>query len=498
MTVPYDGAAQKPLQHRMNVCFIASEVAPFAKTGGLGDVSGALPKYLSARGLDVRVFMPLYSSIDTSAYDLHEVEYLQNVPLRIGERTIVISVYTTLLPGSDVDVYLIHAPDYYSRGSIYTDHDDEYFRFYLLSHAALVCCQYMGWSPDIVHCNDWQTALVPVLLRTTFNWDGLLRRSRTVLTIHNIAYQGIFPSSVLHDLGLSSHRDLFFQDDLTNGVVSYMKSGILYADVVTAVSKTYAREIQTPEFGAGLDGLLRRRSEALIGIVNGIDVNEWNPEIDALIPAHYSLNDPAGKQVCKENLASRMELPVRPDVPLLGVVSRLTPQKGFDLFFECMEDLLERYDAQLAVLGSGEKKYENYFAWLQSRFPDRVSFYRGFSNELAHLIEAGADIFLMPSRFEPCGLNQLYSLKYGTIPVVRRTGGLADTVVSFDPATRQGTGFVFDHFTAEGLAWGIETALRTYIFDQPAWQVLMRNAMAVDYSWEHQIEEYLEIYSRLA
>lgn len=481
----------------MNICFVASEVAPFAKTGGLGDVSGALPKYLASHGIDVRTFMPLYSTIDHRLYELHRVNYLQNIPLHIGSRTLLISVYTSRLPGSDAHVYFIDAPEYYSRGSIYTDHEDEYLRFYLLSHAALVCCQHMAWSPDIVHCNDWQTALIPLLLRTAFHWDELFRGTRTVLTIHNIAYQGIFPASILHEIGQSNHKDLFFQDDLASGVIGYLKSGILYADAITAVSRTYAQEIRTPESGAGLDSLLRRRSLGLVGIVNGIDVHEWNPEVDQFIASRYSASDLSGKQVNKRNLAERMNLPVRDDVPMMGVVSRLTAQKGFDLFFDVMDPLLHQYDAQLVVLGSGDRTYEEYFTGLQSRFLDRVSFYRGFSNELAHLVEAGADIFLMPSRFEPCGLNQLYSLKYGTIPVVRKTGGLADTVEQFDSATRYGTGFVFEHFTPEGLAWGIETALRTYIFDKAAWDRLVQNAMAQDYSWEHQVEEYLALYSRL-
>jgi len=482
----------------MRICFVASEVAPFAKTGGLADVSGALPKYLASHGCEVRLFMPMYSTIDVAYHDIRAVDYMQGVQLWIGARSISFSVYTTRLAGTDVDIYFVHAPEYYGRGSIYTEDEDEYFRFFLLSHATLVCCQHMGWGPDIVHCNDWQTALIPLLLRTTFHWDALFKGTRTVLTIHNIAYQGVFSSDVLRVIGLWDYRSHFFQDDLATGVVSYMKVGILYADMLTTVSRTYAREIQTADMGAGLDGLLRRRSDALVGIVNGIDAREWNPETDANLPAHYSWRDLGGKQVNKASMIARMELPVRPEIPVMGVVSRLTAQKGFDLFFEVMEQLLARYDTQLVVLGSGDRKYEEYFSSLQARYPDRVCFYRGFSNELAHLIEAGADIFLMPSKFEPCGLNQIYSLRYGTIPVVRKTGGLADTVEQFDPDTGYGTGFVFEHFTPDGLRWGIERALRTFILDKPAWDRLIQNAMAQDYSWDHQVEEYLWVYSRLS
>lgn len=480
----------------MNICFVASEVAPFAKTGGLADVSGTLPKYVSLRGCDTRVFTPFYSTTPGN-YDLQPVDYLQNVPVRIGHRDETFSVMTTKLPGSDVDVYMIVAPHLYARGTVYTDHADEYMRFYFLSHAALVCCQHMGWGPDIVHCNDWQTSLIPLLLRTTFHWDAMFKSTRTVLTIHNVAYQGIFPARVLHDIGLWDHRHLFFQDDLADGIINYLKSGIVYADILTTVSRTYAHEIQTPEHGAGLESLFRRRGGALVGIVNGVDVDEWNPETDAFLPFHFTSDDRAGKQLNKENVVSRMNLPVRPDVPVMGVVSRLTSQKGFDLFPDCIDAILARYDAQMIVLGSGEKVYEEFFARLEGRHPGRVRFYRGFSNELAHLIEAGADIFLMPSKFEPCGLNQLYSLRYGTIPVVRKTGGLADTVEQFDPETREGTGFVFEHFTAEGLSWGIERALRTYIFDKDAWNALVSNAMKQDFSWEHQVSEYLAVYTRL-
>lgn len=479
-----------------NVCFVSSEVAPFAKTGGLADVSGALPKYLERHGCDVRVFMPFYGSIDTSRYQFHVVDFLQDLVMRLGEETITYRVLTTRLPGSEVDVYLIDCPRFYGRGSIYTNDADEHLRFVLLSRAAIECCQRMGWQPDIFHCNDWQTALIPLYLRTVYSWDRLFSRTRTVLTIHNIAYQGVFSSNVAGAIGLGEYASMFALEDLHSGVINFMKTGIFYADILTTVSVTYAREIQTSEFGGGLEDFLRRRSDSLVGIVNGVDDNEWSPEQDTLIPHRFSMDDLSGKEADRDYLLRNMGLAADPGVPVLGVVSRLTAQKGFDLFFGVMEEILSRYDIRLVVLGSGEPRYEAFFTGLQQRFPDRAAFYGGFQNSLAHLIEAGSDIFLMPSKFEPCGLNQIYSLRYGTIPVVRKTGGLNDTVENFDPTTGQGTGFVFEHFTPEGLRWGIEAAITTF-HNRAAWRTIMRNAMSRNFSWDMQVRHYIELYERL-
>jgi starch synthase len=481
----------------MNIAFVASEIAPYAKTGGLADVSGALPKYIAARGNDVRVFMPFFSTIDTSMGDFHEVEFIRNVPIQFGADTIHFTAYVTTMPGSDVDLYLIDCPRLYHRGTVYTDDRDEYLRFALLSRAAIECCQRMGFPPRIFHCNDWQTALVPLFLRTVYNWDQLFTHTRTVLTIHNIGYQGVFSSEVIDHIGLGDYRDKLDQNDLNSGVVNYLKTGIFYSDMLTTVSNTYAHEIQTEEFGAGLEGLLQARRSSLFGIVNGVDYNEWSPEKDAFIPHHFSIDDLSGKQQNKQMLMQRLELDYDPDAPLIGIVSRLTGQKGMDLFFEIMMPVLNNSNARFAILGSGERKYEDFFTLLMHQYRDRVCFYRGFQNELAHLIEAGADIFLMPSKYEPCGLNQIYSLRYGTIPVVRKTGGLADTVQQFDPQTGEGTGFVFEHFTSFGLQWAMENAIRTYYY-RDAWSRLMHNAMSQNYSWEVQVEKYLWLYEVVA
>ncbi len=478
------------------VCFIASEVAPFAKTGGLADVAGALPKYVSREGYDVRVFMPFYSIADTGDGDLHVVDFIRDVPIQIGHETLSFTLLTAKLPDSDTDIYFVDCPRLYHRGTIYTNHADEYLRFTVLCRAVIESCQRMGWAPDVFHCNDWQTALVPLYLRTLYRWDRLFESSRTILTIHNIAYQGVFSSSILPEIGLDQYAEMFSTEDLRDGIVNFMKTGIFYADVLTTVSATYAREIQTAEFGAGLQDFLRWRASSLYGIVNGVDYNEWSPELDNYIPYNYSADELADKELNKTHLLGRLNLSYDPAAPLLGIVSRLTGQKGFDLFFDILRPFLNASNVRLAVLGSGEPKYETFFTALQHEFPGRVCFYRGFQNELAHLVEAGADIFLMPSRFEPCGLNQIYSLRYGTVPVVRRTGGLADTVEAFDPATGAGTGFVFEHFTAEGLLWAMQQAVTTW-HNRPVWQQIMRQGMQRNFSWEQQVRQYLEIYRGL-
>ncbi|MDB5034932.1 MAG: hypothetical protein JWQ98_2173 [Chlorobi bacterium] len=478
------------------VCFVSSEVAPFSKTGGLADVAGALPKYLSAEGFEVRVFTPLYDSIDTSSQNFYVVDFLKDINIWLGDESISFTVITSRIPHSNVDVYFIDCPRLYHRGSIYTSDVDEYLRYALLSRAALECCQRMGWSPSVIHCNDWQTGLIPLYLRSVYHWDQIFHDTKTVLTIHNIAYQGVFGSDIVPSIGLADHVLMFNQSDLNTGVVNFLKTGITYADVITTVSNTYAQEIQTEEYGAGLESLLRRRRNSLIGIVNGVDYNEWSPEHDRLIQYDYSASDLSGKEKNKQSLLASLDLSYSPGVPVLGMVTRLTAQKGIDLFFDILPSLLSAHDFRLVVLGSGEEKYESFFNSIHQQFRHKACFYRGFQTRLSHMIEAGSDIFLMPSQYEPCGLNQIYSLRYGTIPVVRKTGGLADTVQSFDPDTGEGTGFVFEHYTPEGLRWGIETALATY-YDRNGWHRLMLNAMARNYSWEAQVGRYAELYAAL-
>ena len=478
----------------MKIALVTSEIVPFAKTGGLADVAGALGKYLSLDGQDVRIFTPLYDISDTASVTLHPVDYLQEITLDIGGELIAFSVRSARLPDGEADIYFIDAPRLYHRGKVYTDDDDEYLRFALLSRAAIECCQRMAWAPDVIHCNDWQSALIPLLLRTIYSWDTLFRDTRTLLTIHNLAYQGAFSASVIERLGFNeSDRALIHQDDLRWGAFNYLKHGIMYADAISTVSETYAREIMTKEYGEGLDPLLQSRSDALFGIVNGVDYEEWSPDADPYIARPYGVEEREGKEENRRNLIERMELPWEPGAPIFGVVSRLVTQKGFDLFHAIMDPILHHVDMRLVILGTGATDYEEYFRALEKRYPHKVAFYRGYSNELAHLVEAGSDIFLMPSRYEPCGLNQIYSLRYGTIPIVRRTGGLADTVEPYNRRTGHGNGIVFEHYTPHGLAWAIQEALDLW-GDRDAWDRMMENAMMADWSWERQIEKYLKLY----
>ncbi|HSS50577.1 MAG TPA: glycogen synthase, partial [Thermoanaerobaculia bacterium] len=458
------------------ICQLAAEVTPFAKTGGLGDVVSGLSSFLTRNGHDVRIFLPFYAQIARRSETFMPVDFIREVPVAIGPRHYVFSLLTTKLPGSDVPVYFVHCPELFGQESIYQGDWTDWLRFAVLTRASFESCQRMGWGPDVVHCHDWHTALAPVLLKALYGWDRLFDHTRSVLTIHNVAYQGHVPAGVVGDLGLSSHTHWLDAADLASGRFNFLKTGILHADFITAVSRTFAREIQTPEDGFGLDGLLRARSDRLVGIVNGVDYGEWDPETDPHLFYHYSARDLSGKWNCKRTLLRETGLDERTAAPVIGIVSRLTPQKGFDLCFEVLPEILARRDLRLVALGSGEKIYEDFFQGLHARFPGKAYFFKGFNNELAHRIEAGADIFLMPSKFEPCGLNQLYSLKYGTPPVVHKTGGLADTVDLFDSSTGHGTGIVFDHFVPAGLRWALDYALDTYAH-RTTWEKLMANGM---------------------
>ncbi len=482
----------------MNVLFVASEVAPFAKAGGLGDVAAALPRALAARGHDVRIVMPMYSRVRTPGRSFETV--VREAILVLGGTRVVVSIHRGTLPDSTVPVYFVRCPGLYDRDGIYTMDGDEHLRFSALSWAALVLCQRLGFRPDIAHANDWQTALIPLLLRTMFAWDRLFAATRSVLTIHNIGHQGSFDARVLPETGLADAAHHFHQDQLREGRINYLLTGLLYANAITTVSPTYAREIQRPEHGVGLDGFLRERSGVLFGILNGIDNEEWNPEKDTKIPHRYDLQDLSGKERNKEALARAMGMPYAPRVPMIGIVSRLAWQKGFDLCQRVLPSVLGRRTVQLAVLGTGEPQYEDFFTTLAHRAPQRVGYKRGFSEPLAHLIEAGADMFLMPSRYEPCGLNQMYSLRYGTPPIVHRTGGLADTVLPFD-GTR-GNGFVFDHFDEGGLRYALALALATWGSgdgaDRERWRVLQKNGMSASFGWNERVTAYEQVYRFVA
>jgi starch synthase len=479
----------------LRICFAASEIAPFAKTGGLADVGAALPRALHRMGHDVRPFLPLYASVDRNG--LLSVEFARHVPVSMGGRTYTFSLWTTPLAPNGPAAYFVECPELFSRAHIYTSDPDEPQRFGLFCRAVLESCQRMGFAPDVVHANDWHTAILPLLLRTAYSWDRLFEDTRTLLTIHNIGYQGVFSARAIHDLGLGQWAHLLDPSDLQHGRVNLLRTGLVYADLVSTVSPTHAREIQTPEYGMGLDAVLRARSSTLIGILNGVDYDVWSPERDAYLPQRYSRDRLEGKRINKQHLLSELHLAPSDGAPLAGIVSRFAPQKGLDLCVPVLPSLLRATDLRFVAVGSGEPAHEAFFSRLEHEFAGRAVYYRGYNDELAHLVEAGADLFLMPSLYEPCGLNQMFSLRYGTVPVVRRTGGLADTVEPYDPAADRGTGFLFEHYTPDGLDWAMRFALGAYR-DRAAWIRLMRRGMSRDFSWDTQARRYVDAYAWLA
>ncbi len=487
----------KKEQQRLRICLVSSEIAPLAKTGGLADVSSALATYLHEAGHDVRVLVPRYARIDRAGLDIVPVAGLTDLSLRVGAQQIDFAIDQTTLPGTDMPLYLLRCAQLYGRDSIYTQDADEHVRFIVLSRAALEMCQQMGFAPDIMSCHDWQTALLPLYLQTTYAWDRLFAATQSVLTIHNIGYQGMFPAYVLDQLGLQGAEHHLHQDDLKDGVVNFLKTGVLYANLITTVSPTYAREILGDDYGMGLNDLLRQRVQSVVGILNGVDYREWDPATDKFLPSNYSPDDMSGKRVCKERLLAEFGLHNDLDRPLIGIVSRLVHQKGIDLIGEVVPRLLGSHDFSLAVLGNGEHRYEALFEEMQRRFPGRVCYYRGYNNELAHWIEAGSDMFLMPSRYEPSGLNQMYSLKYGTVPIVRETGGLADSVQQIDAASGTGTGIVFRDYNEKGLEWAIDRALTLYR-DKALWRRVIANGMAQNFSWQQQGAIYVELFRKLS
>jgi len=481
----------------LNICLVSAEITPFAKMGGLGDVIAAIGKYLARDGHQVKLFMPLYNTFAANAFNLRPIRFSKQVKLNMGHKRFKINFFYTLLPGSRAEVYFVDCPQLYQRNAVYTSDPDEHLRFAVLTRAAIKLCILQNWAPDIFHINDWHTALLPLYLKSIYANESMFQKTKTVLTIHNIGYQGVFEADVINDLGLSEFHFLFDSHDLYHGKINFLKNGLLHAHKITTVSPTYAQEIQTPEYGASLDGLLRKRARDLIGILNGVDYHEWNPETDKQIPFHYSIKNLAGKRKNKSVLLERAGLYKKwLSKPMVAIISRLVQQKGINLIMAVMDDILRRYEMSFVTLGSGDPNYEQYFFSLQSQFPKQVKFFHGYDYPLSHLIEAGADIFLMPSQYEPCGLNQIYSLKYGTVPVVRKTGGLADTVTLYDWKTQTGDGFVFEHYTAEGLRWALEYALTTYPY-RSVWRKIMKNGMQKDFSWEKQIKEYEKLYTEL-
>jgi starch synthase len=476
----------------MHIAFAASECVPFSKTGGLADVVGALPRALAALGHQVSVYIPRYRQ--TKLTDPQTVVRSITVPFDDKYRFCSI---VTAGPSTGVKFYFVDYPPYFDREALYGspagDYPDNAERFALFSRAVLEASKVLG-VPHVFHCHDWQSALVPVMLRTLYAEDPAFRDVATVFTIHNMGYQGLFPPDTLPllmlpwDLLTMSKMEFF-------GQVNFLKGALVYSDYVTTVSKKYSQEIQTTEYGFGLEGVLRDRAATVTGILNGIDYDEWNPQTDQFIAAKYSPQDPSGKLKCKQDLLQAFGIPnVDAKVPVIGIVSRFAAQKGFDLIAQIM-DRLAREEMIMVVLGSGDRLYEEMFQRLNKQFPNKIAAKVAFDNAIAHKIEAGADMFLMPSRYEPCGLNQMYSLKYGTVPIVRATGGLDDTIEPWDARTGKGTGFKFSEYNGEALLLTIKHALLAYQ-DPSSWQTLMRNGMTRDFSWGASAREYGKVYER--
>jgi starch synthase len=474
------------------VLFITAEYAPLAKTGGLGDVSSALCQYLQSEGHDVRVFLPWYR--DLNRVGLHVQVALDGLELQIGTHRYEYRVLVGTPVGTHQPIHFVDCPALFDRTGIY-GHPDDHRRFLMLTRAAFEVAQRLAFAPHILHCNDWHTAFAPLYLRTNYAWDRLFAATRSVLTIHNIGYQGVFWSVEAGDLALGDATWMLHQDELRDGRINPMLHGVMYADLITTVSPTYANEIRTPAYGAGLDPYLRARGSALIGILNGVDYNDWDPRIDRFLGAHYSAADLTGKATAKRALAANLSLSLGPRTLLFGVVSRLVSQKGIDLLEAVLPDVLNESDCAVVAIGSGEPRYEEFFARLANEVPGRVHFTRGYNERIAHWIEAASDAFLMPSLYEPCGLNQMYSLRYGTVPIVRRTGGLADSVTAYAIETGEGDGFVFDAYTPGALRAAIDQAVSLY--GTPHWARLIQNGMARDYSWQSQGRRYIDAYRGL-
>jgi starch synthase len=477
----------------LKVCILSSEIKPFAKSGGLADVVGSLIRELSYRGHEIRAFMPLYATVRRAHPDMQPVPGLQNVGVTIGSRVYAFSARTANLPGTGIQTYLIDCPELFDRPSLYTTDPDEHRRFLLFTRAVIESCLRLGFAPDVFHCHDWHTGLLPLFLKTIYSPVPLFARSRSVLTIHNIGYQGIIARAFIGDLGPGALDQLLDAADLQSGVINSLKTGIKFADTVTTVSPTYAREITDTYLGMGMESALRSRANPVVGILNGVDYGEWDPRNDAHLTTHFSADDLRGKRTNKQQLLAANHLGLDPESPLVGMVTRLASQKGIDILIDALPRVLDKRNCGLVVLGMGEERYAAFFDSLTRRYANRVAFRSGLDESMAHLIEAGSDIFLMPSQYEPCGLNQMYSLRYGTIPIVRRTGGLADSVRHYDPAAGVGTGCVFNDYDSSAVEWALGTTLDWFAHPK-SWLQLMHNAMLEDFSWDRQVAKYVEVF----
>jgi starch synthase len=485
------------MKDKLNILMISPECVPFAKTGGLADVVGALPTALKKLGHNVRVVMPKYSFIDAQKHKIQP--FMDSMGVWMGNTEEWCAVHKSEIEG-DVPVYFIEFELYFNREGLYhdnefNDYQDNPRRFAFLTRAALQLCKDTQFKPDIVHANDWQTGLASAYLKV-WHWDdSILGDAASLLTIHNIAYQGVYPKSHYDYIGLQESN--FTSHKLeSHGHINFLKGGIYFSDMVNTVSPSYANETRTPDGGYGLAPYLNNKGDNYIGILNGVDYNQWSPETDKYIPAHYSASNLEGKKQCKKELQRRFNLDIVDDIPVIGIVSRFVSQKGLHIVADTIENIVNSMRVQFAVLGSGDKYLERFYRELHSKYSGKIGTYIGYSNELAHIIEAGSDFFLMPSLYEPCGLNQIYSLRYGTLPIVRRTGGLEDTVEQYNEYTGEGTGFKFWDANAHSIYYTIGWAVSTYYDRKHHMSKLIQNAMSKHFSWEDSAKKYVKAYQK--
>ena len=490
---------------KLKILFATSEVVPFIKTGGLADVSSALPQKLQEMGHIVRIIVPKYGAIDERKFKIHEVVRLKDLKVNIGDKEVIFSLRSSFLigPKTRVQIYFLDNPEYYgSRHSLYADpitgedYPDNDERFILLSRAVFELITKLGWTPDIIHCNDWQTGLIPAYLKSTYKNDPIFKSIKTIFTIHNLSFQGIFPKANFAKTALPKELDSE-KGILHKGKINFLKSGLLYSDMLNTVSETYAKEIcQNKDYGLGLEDILNKRKKDLYGIINGIDDTIWNPEVDSKIPHKFSMKNIEMKKESKKALANNFHFTAKDDVPVISMISRLYDNKGMDLIEKAFTSLM-KMDIHFILLGTGDKKYHKFFTSMASKYHNKFSCYIGFDDQLAHLIEAGSDIFLMPSKYEPCGLNQMYSLMYGTIPVVRHTGGLADTVQAYNPKNKTGNGFVFKKYSASEMLSEIKNAVKVFTKDHDKWHTIMSNGMKSNFTWMNSSKKYVDLYKKL-
>ncbi len=490
---------------RLKILFVTSELFPFIKTGGLADVSAALPQMLTELGHEVRILVPKHGAIDSRKYKIHDVVRLKDINVKIGEKEVLFSVRSSFLPSPKVrvQIYFLDNQEYFgSRKSLYTDpisgqeYPDNDERFILLNRAVFELITKLGWIPDIIHCNDWQTGLAPAYLKTVYKDEPQFSSFKILFTIHNLSIQGSFSKSSFEKTGLPANLCNEASGILHEGKVNYMKSAMLFADAITTVSPNYAKEImKDKDLSGGLNKTVEKRKKVLSGVVNGIDTDEWNPEKDKHISTQYSAKNLSEKAANTKALLERFGLKYEENVPVIGMVSRLFDSKGMDLVVEAFPKLMAE-NVKVVLLGTGDKKYHQAFEKFGMKYGDKFGYYLGFSDELAHWIEAGADMFLMPSKYEPCGLNQMYSQVYGTVPIVRETGGLVDTVTRFNDKTGEGTGFMFKEYKAESLLKELARALKVFQ-DKKLWAKIIKNGMKSDFSWQSSAKSYIELYKKV-